>query len=402
MSGIWWLRTYWTAGAGTRRRRPARAKTRRMGPPPPPLPTIAITTTTARARARSLSYRASQTCSPGWTCCTRTPSWTPPTDAEGRPGPNTWKSCWRSPIYKKFSLLPLSSHFLWAFSFLLLTYYCNFLWNIIIFPLLRFDFALADTVNIYLLSYEQIKINTEISPLIYLLHFIWNDTKRIRHHQPSRYRYNNFVCSIGLKINFLLIKGKIIDQLCDVTLNTLRLNCKSGSLPQPFILKVLRHKVMRIDSGDGISMKRLLRQSLHGPLPNYKKRVFEKVLDKLESKNLISKQVETFTNTGKKKIIISLQKSKDDQDKEISDSDVTILLFYAYCPQPMTRGKRNQPSKKKKKEVFFNAVLWACCNRWLPFVFLQRSKTRRSPSAIRDCLPWAWRAACALAERWNP
>ena len=114
---------------------------------------------------------------------------------------------------------------------------------------------------------------------------------------------------------------------------------------------------MRIDSGDGISMKRLLRQSLHGPLPNYKKRVFEKVLDKLESKNLISKQVETFTNTGKKKIIISLQKSKDDQDKEISDSDVTILLFYAYCPQPMTRGKRNQPSKKKKKEVFFNAVL---------------------------------------------
>eukprot|EP01035_Chromulina_nebulosa_P055725 gene55725-76376_t len=139
------------------------------------------------------------------------------------------------------------------------------------------------------------------------------------------------------------LPGKVMDQLCDVTLNTLRLNCKSGSAPQPFILKVLRHKVMRIDSGDGISMKRLLRKSLDDPLPNYKKRVFEKVLEQLEAKNLISKQVESsYLNHGQKKIIISLQKSEDEQGKEISDSDVTILLFYAYCPQPMTRAEQDK------------------------------------------------------------
>ena len=169
-----------------------------------------------------------------------------------------------------------------------------------------------------------------------------------------------------------------MDQLCDVTLNTLRLNCKSGSAPQPFILKVLRHKVMRIDSGDGISMKRLLRKSLDDPLPNYKKRVFEKVLEQLEAKNLISKQVESsYLNHGQKKIIISLQKSEDEQGKEISDSDVTILLFYAYCPQPMTRGKRTKRYSIQFISLSSIDVFW----------FLQRSKTRQLPSAIKDCLP---------------
>ena len=120
------------------------------------------------------------------------------------------------------------------------------------------------------------------------------------------------------------------------------MNCKNGSPPQPFILKVLRHKVMRVDSGNGTSMKRLLRKSLHDSLPNYKKRAFEQVLKKLTAENLISKYVETSMTNGQKKIFISLPKSEDDQDKKISDSDVTILLFYAYCPQPMTRGNRNK------------------------------------------------------------
>jgi len=85
-------------------------------------------------------------------------------------------------------------------------------------------------------------------------------------------------------------------------------------------------------------MKRLLRKSLRDPLPNYKKRVFEQMVDKLAAKNLISKQIQTDVISGQKKILISLSKADKDQDNTISDSDVTILLFYAYCPQPMTRG----------------------------------------------------------------
>ena len=153
--------------------------------------------------------------------------------------------------------------------------------------------------------------------------------------------------------------GNIVDQLCDVTLSTLRLNCKNGNVPQPFILKVLRHKVMRIDSGDGTSMKRLLRKNLRDPLPNYKKRAFEQVLEKLEATNLISKQIQTDVINGQKKILISLPKADKEQEKKISDSDVTILLFYAYCPQPMTRGK-NKKLIISLREICTNVCMYVC------------------------------------------
>lgn len=84
-------------------------------------------------------------------------------------------------------------------------------------------------------------------------------------------------------------------------------------------------------------MKLLLKNSLRNKLieldSKYKKRAFNQALAILERKQLITKDSETDSS----KCLISLN-VKDDSNGNKSQGDVTILLFYAYCPQLMTRG----------------------------------------------------------------
>jgi len=121
-----------------------------------------------------------------------------------------------------------------------------------------------------------------------------------------------------------------------LTLSILREDAKDFHAEKKLTLPNLRRIVMRSKIGNE-TVKASLRQIMCESgitSSKYKKRTFKEVIKSLEEKKLIK-----VSNDIDNDSIVILNVSETNKDITAKPNDVTLLLFYAYCPSPMTRGK---------------------------------------------------------------
>mmetsp|Transcript_28853 Transcript_28853/g.41112 ORF Transcript_28853/g.41112 Transcript_28853/m.41112 type:complete len:466 (+) Transcript_28853:20-1417(+) len=134
----------------------------------------------------------------------------------------------------------------------------------------------------------------------------------------------------------------IMEKMRKITLSILRETAKESDLkeerPEITVLN-LRRSVMTSKIGSETVKTRLCQIKNERGITSskYKKRAFKEVIKTLEDKNLIK-----LSNDIDNDSIVALNINEINKDIATKPNDVTLLLFYAYCPTQMTRAEQDK------------------------------------------------------------